>query len=215
MKNKLLRTFGFLIMSITFTIGLTCIPVHASWKCENDTLTIHNETPGKLNNELMNRFGLKYKHIVITGKMNCSDFAPLSCAATYCKSIDISGVKADNIGAGAFCCLDKLEEFICPNNLKTIGRGSFWACHNLKRLVLPKSLESINSSAFQFCNELELVVPENIKLGEKVFLGCPKVDTSKCSLLSEPIKPSGTSFEESLSEDVSCGFKFFSFCRIK
>ena len=215
MKNKLLRTFGFLIISITFTIGLTCIPVHASWKCENDTLTIHNETPGKLYNKNRSGFMLQYSHIIVTGEMNCSDFASLSCAATYCKSIDISGVKADNIGAGVFCCKDNLEEFICPNNLKTIGRGSFWACHNLKRLVLPKSLESINSGSFQFCNKLELVVPENIKLGDKVFLGCPKVDTSKCSLLSEPIKPSGTSFEESLSEDVSCGFKFFSFCRIK
>ena len=215
MKNKLLRTFGVLIISITFTIGLTCIPVHASWKCENDTLTIHNEIPGKLNNELMNRFGLKYERIVITGEMNSLDFYDLSTAVFDCKFIDIFGVEADSIGAGAFCCLDKLEEFICPNNLKTIGRGSFWACHNLKRLVLPKSLESINSGSFQFCNELELVVPENIKLGEKVFFGCPKVDTSKCSLLSEPIKPSGTSFEESLSVDVSCGFKFFSFCRIK
>ena len=109
MKNKLLRTFGFLIISITFTIGLTCIPVHASWKCENDTLTIHNEIPGKLNNELMNRFGLKYERIVITGEMNSLDFYDLSTAVFDCKFIDISGVKADNIGAGAFCCLDKLE----------------------------------------------------------------------------------------------------------
>lgn len=67
MKNKLLRTFGVLIISITFTIGLTCIPVHASWKCENDTLTIHNKTPGKLYNKNRSGFMLQYSHIIVTG----------------------------------------------------------------------------------------------------------------------------------------------------
>ena len=179
MKNKLLRTLGLLIIFITFSTGVNCIPAHASWEIvssdDGNILEIHTEGPGKLYDDLGNRFGLKYKHISIIGEMNDSDFGMLSLVAcSEFKSIDLSAVETESILNCAFNGCKCLEKILCPANSKIIQK-SFINCYNLKTVILPENLETICSNSFLYCENLELTIPTGVQVDEGAFTGCPKI----------------------------------------
>lgn len=179
MKNKLLRTFGFLIISITFTIGLTCIPVHASWEIvssdNGNTLKIHNEEAGKLLQGYIKESLNNIQNVVVTGKMNKLDFMNLRLITHNCKSIDLYNTEIDNIPAGSFRENSNLEKFVFPKNLRSIEALAFADCDNLEIEKLPENLEYIGDYAFEYCKKLNLTIPQKVKLRKGAFDYCPNI----------------------------------------
>lgn len=192
MKNRLLKILSTLTFSFAFIIGVACINVHASWEIipseDGNILKIHNEKPGGLFYEFRYKSGVRYKHIVIIGKMDDTDFTHLELISDRCKSIDISSVEISCIPPRRFCHNEHLEKFVCPTSLKTISMGCFIDCYSLETIILPESLQTIEYGSFSLSKNLKLKVPEKVTIEESVFCGCPNVDLSKCKQKQAPKK---------------------------
>lgn len=72
------------------------------------------------------------------------------------------------------------SEVIIPNTVKKIYNGAFrrsiWEKSNLKKVVIPKSVAEIGAAAFEDCDKLEeIIVPDHVVMGERVFAGCKKL----------------------------------------
>lgn len=182
MKNKFFKIISILALIITLGISST---IHASWKIENDTFTIHNEKAGELyDNNLKHGLSCNCKHIIISGNINDFDLGSLGCFVSNYNSVNIYDTNIFEIKTSMFCNKYNLKKFVCPKNLKSIGRNCFFNCPNLEQIVMPDSLETINDGSFQFCPELRLILPSSLKIGKMVFHKCPHVDFSKCGKLS-------------------------------
>lgn len=180
MKNKLLRTFGLLIIFITFSTGVNCMPAHASWKIvpsdDGNTLTIHNETAGEVLQGYTEELILNnIENVVVIGKMNKSDFMNLRLVTHNCKLIDLYNTEIDNIPAGSFRKNLKLEKFVLPKSLISIEALAFADCDNLEIEKLPESLEYIGDYAFEYCEKLNLTIPQKVRLGKGAFNYCHNV----------------------------------------
>ena len=177
MKTKFLRILLMFACLVLLVTNLNIDNAFATWKIENDTLTINNEIPGNLLNSRIS--GQCYKDIVVKGKMNRKDFLSLMLVSFGCKSIDIYDVDTQVIPDGIFRNKPELEYFVLPKNLRTIGAFAFTDCTNLKIDRLPDTLEEIRTCAFEYCSKLNLNIPSKISCGINAFYGCPCVCLSK------------------------------------
>ena len=76
----------------------------------------------------------------------------------------------------AFLGCESLTAVALPETLEEIGDFAFGGCRRLKEITIPDSVTSIGKLAFTDCENLESVsLPRDVKLGERVFEGCPKV----------------------------------------
>ena len=76
----------------------------------------------------------------------------------------------------AFLGCESLTAVALPETLEEIGDLAFGGCRSLTEITIPDSVTSIGEFAFVGCENLETVsLPRDVKLGEKVFEGCPKV----------------------------------------
>lgn len=62
----------------------------------------------------------------------------------------------ETIGISSFE-MNKFEEIVIPDNVKTIEKGSFMDCSSLTTITLPASLVSIGASAFAGCVSLKIL----------------------------------------------------------
>ena len=76
----------------------------------------------------------------------------------------------------AFLGCESLTAVALPETLEEIGDLAFGGCRNLTEITIPDSVTSIGGFAFVGCENLETVsLPRDVKLGERVFEGCPKL----------------------------------------
>ena len=76
----------------------------------------------------------------------------------------------------AFLGCESLTAVALPETLEETGDFAFGGCRSLTEITIPDSVTSIGEFAFVGCENLETVsLPRDVKLGESVFEGCPKV----------------------------------------
>ena len=207
MKNKFSKLLATFMLLITIIASVPCI-AHAESGFEliessdGNTLVVHNEVPGKLDETLKNRYKFgTYEHIKVSGKMDKNDFLALVLVSFNCKSIDLYDVEIDSIPVGSFRQNLKLEKFILPKGIKTIETLAFADCDNLEIEKLPESLEFIGNYAFEYCEKLNITIPNKVKLGEGAFKYCPNVVFSEDDKTTDSNnnKPSKTIFSSIIS----------------
>ena len=85
------------------------------------------------------------------------------------------------ISDSAFCNAENLESITIQGSIDTIGRDAFYGCYNLKSVHVNGKVERIDDNAFAFCerlSEVEYEGQERPELGENVFFGCDKLNTT-------------------------------------
>ncbi len=64
-----------------------------------------------------------------------------------------------------------------PEGVVVINAGAFAGLSTLESVRLPSTLKTIKTHAFRECDALKAVdMPEKVKLGAEVFIGCPKLN---------------------------------------
>ncbi|MBQ6143647.1 MAG: leucine-rich repeat domain-containing protein [Clostridia bacterium] len=178
MKNKLFETLLPVALFVILGLVFNSNSVNALCKIENETLTIHNKTPGELLEGYTTPHD-KYKNIIVTGALSTLDFMDLSVLSYKCESVNIFNVDVENIPPALFRGNSKLKSFIFPKNLKSIGAFSFSNCLNLETAILPNTLEKVGDCAFEDCIKLNLTLSSNVLLGEDAFNGCNNIHFSE------------------------------------
>ena len=78
------------------------------------------------------------------------------------------------ISAGAFSCLNSLEEVVFSDGLQYIDNGALAGCNNLKRIVIPDSVQRIGAGAFMNLPKLTSIrLPRNLtEIEDDLLSGC-------------------------------------------
>ncbi len=67
------------------------------------------------------------------------------------------------IGAGAFYCMNRLQSVTLPQNLKAIRHNAFAQCGRLTEIKIPATVERIEDGAFDGCTSLRsLTLPDGL-----------------------------------------------------
>ena len=78
-------------------------------------------------------------------------------------------------------CNTNIESVTIKGSLQSIGRNAFYACRDLKAVHIDGEVDRIDDNAFAFCeqlSEVEYEGQERPELGENVFFGCDKLNTT-------------------------------------
>lgn len=82
------------------------------------------------------------------------------------------------INDSAFCNTE-IESVTIEGSLQSIGRNAFYGCRDLKFVYIDGEVDRVDDNAFAFCESLSEVEYEGEpKLGENVFFGCDKLNTT-------------------------------------
>ena len=77
--------------------------------------------------------------------------------------------------------LNGLTSVTIPNNVTSIGGEAFGYCSGLTNVTIGNSVTAIETRAFRNCTAIQKINsypnPDNVKLGNEVFLGVPKNST--------------------------------------
>lgn len=130
-------------------------------------------------------------------------------AFTFCSKLEncyeVIGSKVESIGGYAFEYVPNFKfDFSKCKNLKEISGAAFVRTY-YEKFVFPEGVTVTDALDFRYCRNLkEIVIPENVKIGEEAFVGCDSLkeitlplsssnDISKYgigykSLISDPVK---------------------------
>lgn len=110
-----------------------------------------------------------------------------------------NGEYITDIGCGALCSNDTIEEVVLPCKLEVIGNRGFNCCRNLKLINFPDTLKEIKSSAFFLCDNIqEINLPKKLeKIGGNSFSECSSI--TKLTTENENISIVNTAFGNCLN----------------
>ncbi len=138
-----------------------------------NTLTIHVETPGTLSDKIFDAgqrpaFVIK---LTVTGTLNDDDFTCMRETMTSLVDVDLSGIS--NTTGVNFKGKNNLVKILLPENLTSIGEGAFYGC-SLTSISIPNSVNSIGYEAFNSCSSLTSIsIPNSVNSIEGwAFVGC-------------------------------------------
>ena len=137
-------------------------------------VSLNIETPGTLNNEILNA-GYNLEDIIkltLTGTLNDDDFRLMKESMPILLDVNLSGITNTNSFNFEKNCT--IQNIILPDNLETIDDGDFNNCKSLYSVIMSNSITNIDIWAFYECSSLtEITFSENLERIEgRAFSGC-------------------------------------------
>lgn len=137
-------------------------------------VSLNIETPGTLNNEILNAgYNLEdITKLTLTGTLNDDDFRLMKESMPILLDVNLSGITNTNSFNFEKNCT--IQNIILPDNLETIDDGDFNNCKSLYSVIMSNSITNIDIWAFYECSSLtEITFSENLERIEgRAFSGC-------------------------------------------
>ncbi len=145
---------------------------------KNDILSIHVNTPGRLQQKIQSENYCNQTCLEIKGELNDEDVVYLGKWLKIHESISKMDFQATSglltIDHNAFGQCRCLKEIILPNGIRSIGDRAFEQCTSLESIKLPDTVESVGDRAFAGCEKLASINIPGLTsyIGVGTFYGC-------------------------------------------